>query len=168
MMDVGFSIRSATPDDQTELRKHVEITLSHPEGGARPPSLKSSIEREEVLVLEYFDPRERVNRIGGFIEFRLRVDDTITIHEIGTEPGASHVAIAKHLISSLLDSVRPLAATVKVRRDAEGWNEILTTVPGFEIEGPPEYSRKHYYNVWEWRRERVAARPNRPRPRGRR
>src|SRR5215212_491355 len=80
MMDVGFSIRSATPDDQTELRKHVDITLGHPEGGARPPSLKGSIEREEVLVLEYFDPRERVNRIGGFIEYRLRVDDTLTIH----------------------------------------------------------------------------------------
>jgi hypothetical protein len=165
MMDVGFSLRAATLEDQPEVRARVTVTLNHPEGGARPPTLRGSIERGEVLLLEFFDPRERQTRIGGFIEFRLRVDDSLTIREVGVEEGPSQVAIAKHLLNGLLESVRPVAATIKVLRDAPFWNEILGTIQGFQIEGPPEYSRRHYFNVWEWRRERAAARPARARGR---
>ncbi|MFN0074764.1 MAG: hypothetical protein ACKVVP_25060 [Chloroflexota bacterium] len=165
MMDVGFSLRAATLEDQPEIRSRVAITLNHPEGGARPPSLRGSIERGEVLLLEFFDPRERQTRIGGFIEYRLRVDDSLTIREIGVEEGPSQVAVAKHLLNGLLDSVRPTAATIKVLRDAAFWNEIIETITGFQIEGPSEYSRRHYFNVWEWRRERAASRGSRPRGR---
>lgn len=168
MMDLGFSIRAATMDDVAEIRQRVRLTLSHPEGAARPPSLRSAIQRGEVLVLEYADPRERQTRIGGFIEYRLRVDDTVTIHDIGSEGGPSHVAIVKHLLNELLESVRPIAATVKVRRDADQWNEILAGTPGFQVEGPPEYRRPHYLNVWEWRRERAVVRGRGRPPRGRR
>src|SRR5215212_2401771 len=165
MMDVGFSLRAATLEDQPEIRLRVTVTLNHPEGGARPPSLRGSIERGEVLLLEFFDPRERRTRIGGFIEYRLRVDDSLTIREIGVEEGPSQVALAKHLLNGLLSSVRPVAATVKVLRDATFWNEILGSISGFEIEGPAEYSRRHYFNVWEWRRERAVTRGQRPRGR---
>jgi hypothetical protein len=163
MMDVGFSLRAASLDDQPEIRSRVTVTLNHPEGGARPPSLRGSIERGEVLLLEFFDPRERQTRIGGFIEYRLRVDDSLTIREIGVEEGPSQTAIAKHLLNGVLDSVRPVAATVKILRDASFWNEILATIVGFQIEGPPEYSRRHYFNVWEWRRERASVRNTRSR-----
>jgi hypothetical protein len=166
MMDLGFSLRTATLEDQAEIRNRVTATLNHPDGGARPPTLRGSIQRDEVLLLEYFDPRERHTRIGGFIEYRLRVDDSVTIREVGVEQGSSQVAIAKHLLNGLLDSVRPVAATVKVLRDATFWNEILSGIPGFQIEGPPEYSRRQYFNVWEWRRERAVVRG--PRGRGRR
>lgn len=165
MMDVGFSLRAATPQDQPEIRSRVTVTLNHPDGGAKAPTLRASIERGEVLVLEFFDPRERITRIGGFIEYRLRVDDTVTIREVGLEAGPSQVAIAKHLINGVLESVRPLAATVKVLRDATFWTEILESIQGFQVEGPPEYSRRQYFNVWEWRRERAATRPGRIRGR---
>jgi hypothetical protein len=169
MMDVGFSLRAATPEDQIEIRSRVSVTLNHPEGGAKPPTLRAAIERGEVLVLEFFDPKERRTRIGGFVEYRLRVDDTVTIREIGIESDASQAAIAKHLINGMLEAVGPVAATIKVLRDATFWNEILSSVPGFQIEGPPEYSRRHYFNVWEWRRERAGTRgPRGGRGRGRR
>ena len=55
---------------------------------------------------------------------------------------------------------RPQAATVKVRRDAEFWTDLLASIPGFELQGS-EYRRPHWINVWEWTRER-AARARRP------
>lgn len=168
MQDVGFSIRPATPTDLAELRRSIAFTLSHPDVEGRPPSLRAAVERGEVLVLEYFDRRSRATRFGGFIEFRLRVDDTLTIRDIGSEGGASHVAIVKHLLTEALESVRPVGATLKVRRDADTWNEILGTIPGFQIEGPPEYRRPHYLHVWEWRRDRAAQESSRRLRRGRR
>jgi len=168
MQDVGFSIRPATQSDLAAIRGSIKLTLGHPDVEGRPPGLRAAVERGEVLVLEYFDRRSRSARLGGFIEFRLRVDDTVTIRDIGSEGGVSHVAIVKHLLTEALDSVRPVAATAKVRRDADSWNEILGTIPGFQVEGPPEYRRPHYLNVWEWRRDRAAQESSRRLRRGRR
>jgi hypothetical protein len=41
-----------------------------------------------------------------------------------------------------------------VRRDAEVWNEILRTIPGFYPEGS-EYRRPHWYTIWKWSPERA-------------
>ncbi|MDP8925080.1 MAG: hypothetical protein M3O34_19720, partial [Chloroflexota bacterium] len=50
----------------------------------------------------------------------------------------------------LLRSLAPVSATAVVRRDAEVWSQILASIPGFFVDGPPEYRRPHYYNIWKW------------------
>ena len=68
----------------------------------------------------------------------------------GTVGETPHAGVAKHLIGELIHQLSPVGATCVVRRDADAWNEILGSIPGFFIEGPPEYRRPHYYNIWKW------------------
>ncbi len=88
--------------------------------------------------------------IGGYVEWHMRVDDTLTLRDVGTVGETPHAGVAKHLIGELLQQLSPVSGTCVVRRDADAWNEILGSIPGFFVDGPPEYRRPHYYNIWKW------------------
>ena len=168
MAELAFRIRPAEPEDLKALAE-IRVSLAHPEGRTRSSGLRTALQRGELLVLERSDPRECTWVIGGFIEWHMRVDDTLTLRDVGSVGETPHAGIVKHLIGELLRSLSPVAATCVVRRDAAVWNEILASIPGFFIDGPPEYRRPHYYNIWKWSPElaRRAARESR-RGRGRR
>ena len=82
----------------------------------------------------------------------MRVDDVLTIRDIGTEGSAPHAGMVKQLILELLRSLSPQEAVAKVRVDTEEWNEILGSIAGFAVEGT-EYRRPHWFNVWKWTRQ---------------
>lgn len=147
---LAFRIRAAEPDDLVALRAAINVSLSHPEGRSRSASLRTAQQRNELLLLERYDAREKSWIIGGFIEWHMRVDDTLTLRDVGSVGETPHAGIIKHLVDELLRSLSPVAATCVVRRDADVWNDILATIPGFFVEGPPEYRRPHYYNIWKW------------------
>ena len=150
MDELAYRIRSAEPDDLAAIRGSIEASLAHPEGRGRGTSLRTALQRNELLLLERYDAREKVWAIGGFVEFHLRVDDTLTLRDLGTIGDAPHAGVAKHLIGELFSQLHPLSATCVVRRDAESWNAILESIPGFSVDGPAEYRRPHYYNIWKW------------------
>jgi hypothetical protein len=150
MDELAYRIRAAEPGDLPAVRDAVKISLTHPEGRGRGGSLRTALQRDELLVLERYDPREKTWVIGGFVEWHMRVDDTLTLRDVGSAGETPHAGIVKHLIGELLRSLSPAAATCVVRRDADVWNEILGSIPGFFVEGPPEYRRPHYYNIWKW------------------
>ncbi len=150
MDELAFRIRSAEPEDLKPLQAAMKVSLAHPDGRTRSGSLRTAQQRDELLLLERSDPREKAWVLGGFVEWHMRVDDTLTLRDVGSVGEAPHAGIVKHLLSELLRSLSPLAATAVVRRDSEVWNEILDSIPGFFVEGPPEYRRPHYYNVWKW------------------
>jgi hypothetical protein len=152
--ELAFRIRRAEPDDATTLRRTPKVTLTHPAGHARPESFRGAIDRGELLILERYDRREKDWVISGFVDYHMRVDDTLTIRDIGTTGEGVHAGIVRHLIDELLRSAAPVSAELKVREDAEVWNEILASTPGFERAGR-EYRRPHWYQVWEWSRERA-------------
>ena len=156
MDELAFRIRSAEPDDAKKLRGVPKITLTHPDGQGRSESYRSAIDRNELLLLERYDPREKDWAIGGFVDYHMRVDDTLTIRDIGTVGETLHAGIVRNLLDELLRSAAPVSATVKVRQDAEAWNEIFRNTPGFELAGR-EYRRPYYYLIWEWSRERARA-----------
>src|SRR5436305_7537326 len=89
------------------------------------------------------------------------MDDVFTMRDYGTEGVSPHVAMIKQLFLELLRSLSPSEAMIKVRADAEQWNEILSEIAGFVVEGT-EYSRPHWFNIWRWTRPAV----NRQQPRG--
>jgi hypothetical protein len=128
--------------------------MTHPDGTVRAESLRGAIERGELLLFERYEPREADWVIGGFVDYHLRVDDALTIRDIGTIGQEIHAGIVRNLLDELFRSAAPVTASLKVRRDAEEWNAILGNTPGFELAGP-EYRRPHWYNVWEWSRERA-------------
>jgi hypothetical protein len=161
MDELAFRIRRAEPDDAKTLRSTPKSTMSHPDGQGRSESFKGAIDRNELLLLERYDPREKSWSIAGFIDYHMRVDDTLTIRDIGTLGESLHAGIVRHLLDELLRSAAPISAGLKVRRDAQEWNAIFASVPGFELAGP-EYRRPHWYNVWEWSRERARLASGRP------
>lgn len=175
MEELAYRIRSAEPDDLKSLSA-IKVSLAHPEGRTRGGGLRTALQRNELLLLERYDPREKDWIVGGFVEWHMRVDDTMTLRDVGSTGETPHAGIVKHLIGELLRSLSPNAATCVVRRDIEIWNEILASIPGFDIDGPPEYRRPHYYNIWKWSPELARAierqsrrgGPPRGAPRGRR
>jgi hypothetical protein len=72
-----------------------------------------------------------------------------------------HAGIVRHLLDELLRSASPSTAGLKVRRDAEAWNAIFASSPGFELLGS-EYRRPYWYSVWEWSRDRARQERGRP------
>jgi hypothetical protein len=155
MEELAIRFRRAEPEDAKVLRSAPKHTLSRPDGQGRSESFRGAIERNELLLLERYDRREKQWAIGGFVDYHMRVDDTLTIRDIGTvgEDGV-HVGVVRHLLDELLRSAAPTNATLKVRSDAEAWIAIFTSTPGFEMVGR-EYRRPHYYLVWDWSRERA-------------
>ena len=156
MEELAFRIRLAEPADTAPLRGARKLTMTHPDGQGRSDTFRGAIERGELLLLERYEPREKDWSIGGFADYHMRVDDTLTIRDIGTLGESLHAGIVRHLLDELFRSAAPAAAGLKVRRDAEEWNQIFASVPGFELAGS-EYRRPHWYNVWEWSRERARA-----------
>ena len=161
MDELAFRIRPAEPVDGRALRGARKSSMSHPDGQGRSETFGGAIGRNELLVFERYDPREKEWSLGGYVDYHMRVDDTLTIRDIGTIGDSVHAGIVRHLLDELLRSAAPLAASLKVRRDAQEWNEIFAVTPGFELAGP-EYRRPHWYNVWEWSRERARQERGRP------
>ena len=104
-------------------------------------------------------------RIEAFAEYHLRLDDTLTIRDIGSAEDPPNAAAVKYLLRNLLQTSRAVGATLKVRQDASAWIEILEDIPGFSVEGR-EYRRPHYIVIWQWS-PRAAAAAGRPTQRGR-
>jgi hypothetical protein len=152
--ELAFRFRTAELADASNLRKANKSTMSHPDGQGRSETFRGAIERGELLLLERYEPREKDWTVGGFVDYHLRVDDSLTVRDVGTVGESVHAGIVRHLLDELLRSASPLTATLKVRRDAEAWNAIFQSTPGFELVGP-EYRRPHYYNIWEWSRDRA-------------
>jgi hypothetical protein len=162
MEELAIRFRRAEPEDAKALRSVPKSTLTHPDGQGRSESFKGAIDRNELLLLERYDTREKAWTIGGFIDYHMRVDDSLTIREIGTTgEGDVHSGVVRHLLDELLRSAAPSLATLKVRADAEAWNAIFSSTPGFEMLGR-EYRRPHYYLVWEW--SQLRARQERGKP----
>jgi hypothetical protein len=171
---LAYRIRAAEERDLPVLRDAITVSLAHPDGRVRKSVSRAALQRNELLVLEHYDHRERQWVIGGFIEWHLRVDDALTIKDVASVGEVPHSGIVKHLVNELFVSYRPVGATLVVRRDAEVWNEIVAAIPGFSIEGPPEYRRPHYFNIWKWsptlarQSQRQPSRGNQPNRGGRR
>jgi hypothetical protein len=153
---LAYRVRTAEAADEPQLRAAIAATLDHPDGQGRRASYRGAAARGDILVLERFDRQERAWQLAGFVECHMRVDDTLTIRDIGTATEEPQAGVVRYLLDQALASYRPVAAQVKVRRDAGAWLDILGAIPGFAREGE-EYRRPHYWTIWQWEPQRARA-----------
>jgi hypothetical protein len=153
--EFSYRIRTATIEDVPAIRAMAGATLSHPEGKGRRESYRSAAQRGELLLLERYDTRHKDWQACAFVDWHMRVDDVLTLRDIGTEGDIAHSGMVKQLVSELTRSLSPIEIILKVRSDATVWNDIIRSIPGFVPEGP-EYRRPHWINIWRWSRESAA------------
>ncbi len=159
---LAYRTRTAVAADDVALRAAIGSSLAHPDGQGRRESYRGAANRGDLLVLERYDRQEKEWRMAGFAECHMRVDDTLSIRDLGTVGDEPQAGVVRYLLDQAFGSYRPAAAQVKIRRDATAWLEILAAIPGFTPDGE-EYRRPHYWAIWQWspERARAAARPAR-------
>ena len=149
---LAYRVRTAEAADDAALREAIRTTLAHPDAGSHRESYRGAASRGDILVLERFDRQSHAWHVAGFVECHMRVDDSLSIRDIGTTGDEPQNGVVRYLLDQAFNSFRPSGAQVKIRRDARAWLDIFDSIPGFYIEGE-EYRRPHYWSIWRWDRE---------------
>ncbi len=172
---LAYRVRTAEAGDAKALRDAIGSTLAHPDHQGRRESYNGAAARGDILILERYDRAAQHWDIAGFVECHMRVDDNLSIRDVGTTGDEPQTGVVRYLLDQAFNSFRPVEAQVKIRRDASTWLEIFQAIPGFYLEGE-EYRRPHYWTIWRWDRQRAkeaeqaqrpaqqAQRPRPPRP----
>lgn len=151
---LAYRVRTAEASDATTLRDAIGTTLAHPDHQGRRESYRGAASRGDILILERFDRSAHDWQVAGFIECHLRVDDNLSIHDIGTTGDEPPTGVVRYLLDQAFNSFRPTESQIKIRRDATVWLDIFRNIPGWHLEGE-EYRRPHYWTIWSWTRERA-------------
>ncbi len=165
MEEAGVQFRLAVPEDAEQIRQAIRFTLANPEGRSVRTRYEDAVARNEVLVLTRYEPREKTNRVQGFIEWHTRVDGPVTIRDMGSVGDTPNAGILKWLVRELIRMLQPPSASAKVRADQEAFIAVFKETPGFYLEGQ-EYTRPHWRQIWTWtpEAERLALNPPIRRP----
>ena len=151
---LAYRVRTAEASDAAALRDAIGSTLAHPDHQGRRESYRGAASRGDILLLERFDRAAHDWQVAGFIECHMRVDDNLSIRDVGTTGDVPQTGTVRYLLDQAFNSFRPVEAQVKIRRDATTWLDIFRNIPGFHLEGE-EYRRPHYWTIWRWDRERA-------------
>lgn len=147
--DLGYRMRTAEPADEPALRAAIGSALAHPDGIGSRGSYRGAASRGDILLLEHFDRQQREWQVAGFVDYHQRVDDSVTIRDIGNSGDRPLPGVVHQLLDEVFRSLKPTSAQVKIRRDASLWIELFSAFPGFSREGE-EYRRPHYWTIWRW------------------
>jgi hypothetical protein len=151
---LAYRVRTAEASDAAALRDAIGTTLAHPDHQGRRESYRGAASRGDILILEHFDRSAHDWQVAGFIECHMRVDDNLSIHDIGTTGDDPPTGVVRYLLEQAFNSFRPVESQVKIRRDATAWLDIFRNIPGFHLEGE-EYRRPHYWTIWRWDRQQA-------------
>ena len=119
---IAYRVRTAEPGDDAALRAEIGTTLAHPDKQGKRESYRGAAGRGDLLVLERYDRQGHIWHVAGFVECHMRVDDNLSIRDIGTHGDEPSVGVVRYLLDQAFGSYRPAAAQVKVRRDARAWD----------------------------------------------
>jgi hypothetical protein len=160
---LAYRVRTAEASDAPALRDGIGSTLAHPDHHGRRESYSGAASRGDILILEHYDRAGQQWQVAGFVECHMRVDDNLSIRDVGTAGDEPQTGVVRYLLDQAFNSFRPIGSQVKIRRDATNWLEIFQAIPGFYLEGE-EYRRPHYWTIWRWDRQK-AREADRPGPR---
>src|SRR3984893_13780187 len=163
---LAYRVRTAEVEDAAALREAIGSTLAHPDHQGRRESYQGAAARGDILVLERYDRQAQHWQLAGFVECHMRVDDNLSIRDVGTTGDEPQTGVVRYLLDQAFNSYRPAGSQVKIRRDATDWLEIFEAIPGFYLEGE-EYRRPHYWTISRWDRQHAKeAERQAPRPAG--
>jgi hypothetical protein len=151
---LAYRVRTAEASDAKALRDAIGSTLAHPDHQGRRESYLGAASRGDILILERYDRAAHDWQVAGFVECHMRVDDNLSIRDVGTTGDEPQTGVVRYLLDQAFNSFRPVESQVKIRRDAATWLEIFRAIPGFYLEGE-EYRRPHYWTIWRWDRQRA-------------
>jgi hypothetical protein len=151
---LAYRVRTAEASDAAALRDGIGTTLAHPDHQGRRESYSGAASRGDILILERYDRAVQHWQVAGFVECHMRVDDNLSIRDIGTTGDEPPTGVVRYLLDQAFNSFRPVESQVKIRRDATVWLDIFRNIPGFYLEGE-EYRRPHYWTIWRWDRQRA-------------
>ncbi|MBI3979446.1 MAG: hypothetical protein HY331_14785 [Chloroflexi bacterium] len=140
-------VRLAIPADCVQLEGVAGSSLARPDGKGRRSDHRDGVLRNEVLLQERYDRKEKTWRIGGFLEWHTRLDGTVTLRDVGSTGDTPDPVVIKALIRELVLRESPDVIQVKVRADQAFWNDLFAELPGFELEGK-EFARPYWRNIW--------------------
>src|ERR1700704_2836640 len=166
---LAYRVRTAEASDAKGLRDAIGPTLAHPDHKGRRESYSGAAARGDILILEHYDRAAQHWDVAGFVECHMRVDDNLSIRDVGTTGDEPQTGVVRYLLDQAFNSFRPAGSQVKIRRDASDWLEIFQAIPGFYLQGE-EDRRPHYWTIWRWDRqhakeaERQTPRPTTPQP----
>jgi hypothetical protein len=146
---LAYRVRTAEAGDAKTLKAAITTTLAHPDHQGRRESYGGAAARGDILVLERYDRPSHEWNVAGFVECHMRVDDNLSIRDVGTTGDQPQTGVVRYLLDQAFNSFRPAGAQVKIRRDARSWLDIFSGIAGFYLEGE-EYRRPHYWTIWRW------------------
>src|ERR1700674_5050931 len=118
-------VRTAEVDAAAALRDAIGSTLAHPDHQGRRESYRGAAARGDILVLEHYDRAAHDWQVAGFVECHMRVDDNLSIRDVGTTGDEPQTGVVRYLLDQAFNSFRPIEAQVKIRRDAAVWLDIF-------------------------------------------
>src|SRR3984893_6428937 len=151
---LAYRVRTAGVEDAPALRDAIGSTLAHPDHQGRRESYRGAAARGDILILEHYDRAAHDWQVAGFLECHMRVDDNLSIRDVGTIGDEPPTGVVRYLLDQAFNSFRPAGSQVKIRRDATNWLEIFQAIPGFYREGE-EYRRPHYWTIWRWDKQQA-------------
>ncbi|GAC1314686.1 MAG: hypothetical protein NVSMB2_04570 [Chloroflexota bacterium] len=158
---LAYRVRTAEAGDATRLRDAIGTTLAHPDNLGRRESYTGAASRGDIVLLERYDRASHDWHVAGFFECHVRIDDNLSIRDVGTSGEEPQNSVVRYLFDQAINAFRPVAAQIKIRRDAAAWLDIFRNIPGFYLEGE-EYRRPHYWTIWRWERQRADEDQRRP------
>src|SRR5437764_10010857 len=105
--ETPYRIRTAAPEDSSGLRRSAGTTISHPDPKSHRASFSAAAARGELLLLERLDARTHDWEACAFVDWHIRVDDVLTIRDIGTEGEEPQPTMVKQLFLELIHSLSP-------------------------------------------------------------
>ena len=115
---LAYRVRTAEPTDDAALRAAIGTTLAHPDKQGHRESYRGAASRGDILLLERYDRQARDWHVAGFVECHMRVDDNLSIRDMGTTGDEPQTGVVRYLLDQAFNSFRPVGAQVKIRRDA--------------------------------------------------
>src|SRR5207247_3156698 len=107
---LAYRVRTAEAGDAAGLREASGSTLAHPDHQGRRESYTGAASRGDILILERYDRQAHEWQVAGFVECHMRVDDNLSIRDIGTTGEEPQTGMVRYLLDQAFDSFRPVEA----------------------------------------------------------
>ncbi|HEV7664268.1 MAG TPA: hypothetical protein VGQ62_12080, partial [Chloroflexota bacterium] len=94
---LAYRVRTAEASDAPRLRDAIGSTLAHPDHQGRRESYQGAASRGDLLVLERYDRAAHDWQVAGFVECHMRVDDNLSIRDVGTAGDEPQNGVVRYL-----------------------------------------------------------------------
>ena len=148
---LAYRVRTAEAGDATLSSGH------HDDAGASRPSrppreLWRRAGRGDILVLERYDRPAHEWHVAGFIECHMRVDDNLSIRDVGTTGDEPQTGVVRYLLDQAFNSFGPAGRRSRsAATHAPGWTSSVASPAS--ISKARSTADRTTGRIWRWDRQ---------------